>query len=137
MLTIVSQRLRQATDPCFIFLEQLNVPLSHGRIDNVPSVIRRYEEMLDHAVRTQQVETIQKQLRIRRNALTNGICQFKPLLAVATVLGVFISVFVSGKERHETLNQQGEIKGIGFAGAQNQAVLIKRHTLLQADVANL
>src|SRR5215471_18499184 len=100
MLTIVSQRLRQATDQCFIVLEQLNVPLSHGRIDNVSSVIRRYEEVLDHTVRTQQVETIQKQLWIRRNALTNRGCEFEALLAVATVQSVFISVFVSGKERH-------------------------------------
>ncbi len=106
---------------------------SHGRIDNVPIAIRRYEEMLDHAVRTQQVETIQKQLWIRRNALTNGGRQFEPLLAVATVPGVFISF----EQRHETLNQQGEIEGIGFAGAQNQAVLIKRHTLLHGDVAKL
>ena len=93
--------------------------------------------MLDHAVRSEQVETIQKQLWIRRNALTNGVCQFEPLLAVAIVAGVFISVFVSGKERHKALNQQSEIKGIGLAAAQNQAVLIKRHTLLHRDVAKL
>jgi hypothetical protein len=127
MLTIVIQRFRGATDPCFVFLEQLKVPPSHGRIDNVLLAIRRYEEVLDHAVGTQQVETIQKQLGIRRNALTNGACQFDPLLAVAIVRGVFIS----GKERHETLNQQGEIKGIGSAGAQNQAALIERHARLR------
>src|SRR5262245_22393547 len=101
MLAIVIQRRRQATDPRFVSLDQLKMSLSHRRIDNVPVAIRRYEEMLDHAVRTQQVETIQKQLRIRRNALTNGGCQVEPLLAVTPVHRVFISV----EERHETLNQ--------------------------------
>src|SRR5262245_49834038 len=120
-------------DPCFVFTEQLNVPPSHGRIDNLPIAICRYEEMLDHAVRTQQVETIQKQLWIRRNALTNGGGQFEPPLAVANVHGVFISL----EKRHESLNQQGEIKGIGFAGAQNQADLIKGHTPPRGDVAKL
>src|SRR5579864_8395922 len=106
MLTIVIQRLRQAADPCFVFLEQLSVPPSHVRIDDVPIEIRRYEEMLDHAVRTQQAETIQEQLWIRRNALTNGGCQLEPLLAAATVPAVFMSRFISRQERYEPLNQQ-------------------------------
>src|SRR4051794_17479204 len=126
MLTIFIQRLRQAADPCFVFLEQLKVTPPRGRIDNVPIAIRRYEEMLDHAVRTQQIETIQKQLWIRRNTLVNGGCRSEPLLAVAAVHGVLVGL----EERHETLNQQGKIKGIGFPGAENQAVLVKRHTLL-------
>ena len=84
----------------------------------MPIAIRRDEEMLDHAVSTQQLDAIQKQLWIRRNALTNGVCQFEPLLAIVTVPGVFISL----EQRHEILNQQGEIKGIGVAGAQNQAL---------------
>ena len=46
-------------------------------------------------------------------------------------------MFVSVEERHETLNQQGEIKGIGFADAENQAVLIKRHTLPSRNMAKL
>src|SRR5262245_51289062 len=93
--------------------------------------------MLDHAVRTQQLEAIQKQLRIRRNPLTNGVCQFEPLLTVAAVQGVFTSVFVSGKERHKTLNQHGDIKRVGSASTQNQAVLINRYTFLHGYVAKL
>ena len=105
----------------------------HGRIDSLPVAICRYEEMLDHAVRTQQLDAIQKQLRIRRNALTDGVCQFEPLLTIVTAPGVFIRL----EQRHEILNQQGEIKGVGVARVQNQALLIKRHGLLQGVVANL
>jgi hypothetical protein len=36
--------------------------------------IGRDEEMLDHAVSTQQLDTIQKQLWVRRNALANRFC---------------------------------------------------------------
>ena len=53
-----------ATDPRFVFLKQLNVTLSHVRIDDVPLEIRRNEEMLDHAVRAEQIKSIQKQLGI-------------------------------------------------------------------------
>ena len=131
--TVVIQRLRHPTDQCFVLLDQLKVPLSHRRVDNVPIAIRRDEEMLDHAVRAQQVDAIQEQLWVRGNALVDGGCQFEPLLAVATVRGVLVSL----EQRHETLNQRREIEGIGVAGAQNQAALIERHTLLRGAVAKL
>jgi hypothetical protein len=44
-------RSSRATDPCFVFLEQLNVSPSHGRIHDVPIAICRHEEMLDHHLR--------------------------------------------------------------------------------------
>ena len=53
--------------------------------------------------------------------------------AICGLPGVFIGL----EQRHELLNQQSKIKGIGGAGAQNQARIIKRHSLLQGEVANL
>src|ERR1700757_860830 len=119
MPAIVIQRLREAADPGFVFLEQLNVTPSHGRIDSVPAGIRRNEEVLDHGVRTEQVETIQKQLRIRRNALTDRLRQFKLLRDVAAVHGLFISL----EQGRETFDQQGEIERIGPAGTQNETAV--------------
>jgi hypothetical protein len=69
---IVRQRLRHAIDSCLVFLEQLNVSLSPWAYTRRAHRHRRDEEMLDHAVRTQQLDAIQKQLWIRRNALTDG-----------------------------------------------------------------
>ena len=106
---------------------------SHGRIDNLPIEIGRNEEMLDHAVSTQQLDAIQKQLWIRRNALANGVRQLEPLLAVVTAPGVFIRL----EQRHQILNQQGEIKGIGVAGVQDQARLISRRSRLHGVVTDL
>src|SRR6185436_128877 len=125
--------LRQTADPRFVFLEQAKVSPSHGSIDSVPIGIRRDEEMFDHAVRTKQVETTQEQFWIWRNALIDGICEFKPGLAVTTLHCVLISL----KQRYKTLNQHGEIKGVGFARTQKQAVLVKRYTLLHGEVAKL
>ncbi len=99
----------------------------------MPGAIRRDEQMLDHAVRAQEVEAIQEQLWVRGNALVNGRCQFEPLLAVATARGVLVSL----EERHETLNQCREIEGIGVAGAENQAALIERDVVLHGAVAKL
>ncbi len=104
-----------------------------GRIRDVPIAIRRDKEMLDHAVRAQQVDPIQKQLWIRGNALTDGVCQFEPLLTIFIVPGTFISL----EQRYQPLNQEREIKGIGVASAENQALLVKRHSLLGGVVANL
>jgi hypothetical protein len=114
-------------------VEQLNVPPSQGRIPNPPIAIRRDEQMLDHAVGGQQLDAIQKQVRIRRKALANGVRQFEPPLPIATAAGVFIRV----EQRHEVLNQQREIKRIGVASAVNQARLVERDGLLHRVVANL
>jgi len=89
--------------------------------------------MLDHAVRTEQLDAIQKQLGIRRNALINGGCQVEPLLTISSETGVVIRP----EQRHEILNQQGEIEGIGVASRQNQTVLFKRYSLLHGVVADL
>src|SRR5687768_13179654 len=107
--------------------------LSGGRIGSVPLAIGRYEEMLDHAVSTQQLDAIQKELWIRRNALANGVSQFEPPLMIFTVPGVFVRL----EQRHELLNQQGKVQGIGVASAQSQAVIIERHRLRHRGVANL
>ena len=82
--------------------------LSHRRVVDVPVAIRRYEQMLDHAVRAEQVDAIHKQVGIRRNALIDGARQFEPLPVVAAVPGALIGL----EQRHETLNQQGQIEGI-------------------------
>ncbi len=89
--------------------------------------------MLDHAVGTQQLDAIEKQLRIGRNALTDRVRQLEPLPDVVTVPGVFIRF----EQRHELLNQQGEIEGIGVTGVQHHALVIDGDALLHGMVANL
>jgi len=49
-----------------------------------------------------------------------GIGQLAPLLIVITAPGVFIGL----EQRHEFLNQQGEIQRVGAAGAEDQALVI-------------
>src|SRR3954466_7920697 len=117
MLAIVKQRLRQQADKFFVFREQLNMPLPHWGIDRISIAVCCDEEILDHAVWAQQIESIQKQLGIRRNALANGGRQFEPSLSSCA--------FISFKQRHETLNQHCEIQSIGLASTQDNAVFIK------------
>src|SRR5262245_14613873 len=100
--------------------------LSHRRVHSVSIAIDRDEEMLDHAVSTQQIEAIQKQLWIRGNALADSVRQFTPLPVIIIAPGVFVRL----EQRHEILNQQGEIKRIGVASTQHQALLVKRRSLL-------
>ncbi len=130
---ILVQRLRHAAHQRFVLVKQLNVPLSLGRIDSLPVAIGRYEEMLDHAVRAQQVDATQKHLRVRRDGLTNGAGQREPRLLFAALQ----CPFVSAEQRDETLNQQGEIEGIRCARAQNHAFLIDRFAFAQAVVTDL
>ena len=113
--------------------DQPKVSVSHGRVDDEPIGTRRDEQVLDHAVRAEQVEAIQKQLGIRRDALTDRVCQLEPSLVVAAMSGVLIRL----EQRHETLDQRRQIEGIRFARAQDQAVLVERHALLRGDVAEL
>src|ERR1041385_8095615 len=72
--TIVIQRLRYAIDQRLVFLDQPDVSLSYRRIHGLAIDVDRDEEMLDHAVGTQQLDAIQKQLRIGRDALADRVC---------------------------------------------------------------
>src|SRR5687768_1355594 len=116
MWAIVIQPLRHAPNPGFVLLDQLNVSPSHRRIRSDSIAVRGYEEMLDHAVSTEQLDATQEQVWIRRETLTDGICQVEPRRTIVTVAGLFIRL----EQRHEILNQQREIKRIGAARAENQ-----------------
>ena len=61
------------------------MPLSHGRVRRLPVTIDCDEQVLDHAVRAQQLDAIQKQLGIRRNALADRVRQFEPFPGVSAV----------------------------------------------------
>src|SRR5689334_17685619 len=66
---IGAQRLHQASDECTVLIQKLHVPLSRGRISGVPLFVRIDEDVLDHAVSSQQVDAIQIQLWIGRYTL--------------------------------------------------------------------
>src|SRR5215831_18509278 len=102
------------------------MPLSQGRIDDMAVAIRVYENVLDHAVSTQQVDAIEKQLGIGRYALTDGSGHLKPHSFIAAHRSAVIGL----EQRHETLHQQCEIDGIGSACAKYDAMVVDRHTIL-------
>src|SRR6478672_13631479 len=102
--------------------------LSQGRIIDVTLAIGGDENVLNHAVSAQQVEAIQKQLGIGRYALTDGSCHVESHSLIAALQCAVIGL----EQPHETLNQQCEIERIGGARANNDAILVDRHSILGA-----
>src|SRR5262245_3261177 len=112
-------------DSCLVFLDQLDMAASHRGIFHSPVNICRNEQVFNHAIGPQQIESIQKQLGIWRNALVNCVCQLQLLLSSVTSHLLLISL----QEWREPLNKQGNVQSIGFAGIQNQVVLIQRNSV--------
>ena len=86
--------------------------MPHRRVRGT-AVIARDEEMLDHAVRPQQVDVIHEKIRIRRDALTDGVGQIEPRRRDSRAACVLVRV----EQRHELLHEQCEIECVGRAGA--------------------
>src|SRR5579862_219417 len=109
------------------------MPLSQGRINNMVLDILGDENVLDHAVRAQQVDAIQKQLGIGGNALTDGSCHVAPHSLIAVLQRSIIGL----EQRYETLNQQCEIERVGGARTKDDALVADWHAILHAVVTNL
>ena len=112
--------------------------LSQGRINDVALASFLFclcgdKNVLDHAVSAQQVDAIQKQLGIGRDALTDSSCHVEPHSLIAALQCAVIGL----EQSNQTLHQQCEIERIGGARAKNDAMLVDRHSILRAVVTNL
>ena len=109
------------------------MPPSQGRISDMAFAVRGDKNVFNHAVSTQHVDAIQKQLGIGGYALKDGSCHVEPHSLIAAQQRAVIRL----EQFHEAADQQREIERIGGARAKNYAVVVDRHAFLCAVVTNL
>ena len=105
---VVLQRCRMASDEPRVRFKASNVRFSHRPVAHVSIGLALDEEILDHRAGAKQIESREKQFRVRRHALQDCIGECEPFVVRARRPVRF-------QERDEVAHQQGRVHRVGVA----------------------